>query len=333
MTTVVAFAPVLIYLAILMAMDSFKLARPATIARAMACGAAAAVACALLHAVVAPLVPLSAPAFSRYVAPLTEETAKAAFIAYVIARRQVGFSVDAAQVGFAVGTAFALVENVWYLQSLSDGGLALWVARGVGTAVLHGATTAVLAMMALTAAHRHPQRGIVVLLPGWLSAVAMHSAFNHVLLPPVMTAAVLLIALSLIVLWVFERSERATREWVGGGLDLDLVLLEIFSSDGGVTTRFGRYLQELRARFPGAVVADMLCLLRVELELSIQAKSVLLARDAGVAMPVHPDAPSAIAEVKYLRASIGPTGLLALRPIDVTTHRDDWHRYLLAGAE
>jgi hypothetical protein len=77
----------------------------------------------------------------------------------------------------------------------------------------------------------------------------------------------------------------------------------------------------------------MLCLLRVELELSIQAKAVLIARDAGVMMPVHPDAHSAVAEIRYLRSSIGPTGLIALHPVHVTTHRDDWHRYLLTGSD
>ena len=77
----------------------------------------------------------------------------------------------------------------------------------------------------------------------------------------------------------------------------------------------------------------MLCLLRVELELSIQAKAVLIARDAGVTMPVHPDARSAIGEIRYLRSSIGTTGLLALHPVQVTSHRDDWHRYLLVGSE
>jgi hypothetical protein len=144
---------------------------------------------------------------------------------------------------------------------------------------------------------------------------------------------VLLLALPLVVLWVFARSEQATREWVGAGLDLDLMLHETFSSDTLGYTKFGTYLQELRQRFPGPVVADMLCLLRVELELSIQAKAVLLAREAGVTMPVHPDARSAVAEIRYLRSSIGPTGLLALHPIQVTSHRDNWHRYVLIGSD
>ena len=49
----------------------------------------------------------------------------------------------------------------------------------------------------------------------------------------------------------------------------------------------------------------MLCLLRVELELSIQAKAAVMVREAGVILPVHDDARHALEEVQYLRASIG----------------------------
>jgi hypothetical protein len=78
----------------------------------------------------------------------------------------------------------------------------------------------------------------------------------------------------------------------------------------------------------------MLCLLRVEVELAIHAKGVLIARDAGVVLPVHPDAHSAaIEEIRNLGASIGRTGLLALAPVHTTSHRDHWHQYLLTGRE
>jgi RsiW-degrading membrane proteinase PrsW (M82 family) len=328
-TAAIALVPVLLFLGILLLMDSFKLARPSMVAKTLGWGVVAALACDLSHPLIAPLLPLSAAAFSRYVAPFTEETAKAVLIVYLIRRHRIGFPVDAAQLGFAVGTGFALVENLFYLQSMSDAGLLLWSVRGLGTAMLHGAATSVFAMISLTTANRHPDRRVAVFVPGWLAAVAIHSAFNHAPLPPVEMTAILLIVLPVIVLWVFQRSEQATREWIGGGLDLDLVLLEMFSSDSFALTRFGTYLKQLRERFPGPVVADMLCLLRVELELSIQAKALLMAREAGVSMPRHPDAQRAVAEVHYLRASIGTTGLLALQPVAPTSHRDKWHRYVL----
>jgi hypothetical protein len=145
--------------------------------------------------------------------------------------------------------------------------------------------------------------------------------------------ALLLIVLPLVIVVVFQRSEHATRDWVGAGLDLDLELLELVRSEHFAFTRFGQYLQELRARFGGPVVADMFCLLRLELELSIQAKAMLLAREAGLEVPVTDDLHTSLQEIGYLQASIGRTGLLALKPLQVTSARDQWHRYLLAAAD
>jgi RsiW-degrading membrane proteinase PrsW (M82 family) len=333
LNVVVAFVPVVLFLVLLVLMDSFKLARPSAIAKAIGWGIVAALVCDVLYRVLAPVLPLSPTAFSRYVAPLTEETAKAAFIVYLIRGRRIGFPVDAAQLGFAVGTGFALVENLQYLRVLGNAGVVLWLVRGLGTAMLHGATIAIFAMLAQTAADRQPNRVVLAFVPGWLAAVAIHSAFNHVPLAPVAMTGLLMVALPALVLFVFQRSEAATRDWVSAGLDLDLVMLEVFSSQGFSHTRFGRYLSELRDRFPGPVVADMLCLLRVELELSVQAKAAVMVREAGVILPVHDDTRHALAEVQYLRASIGTTGILALQPFGVTSHRDDWHRYLLAGPD
>jgi hypothetical protein len=125
---------------------------------------------------------------------------------------------------------------------------------------------------------------------------------------------------------VFERSEKATREWVGAGLDLDLTLLQLVMSDGFQATRFGSYLRALSSHFEGVVVADMFCLLRIELELAVQAKAWLIAHEAGLDLPVDDDLRAALAERDHLRQSIGRTGLLALEPLRVTSDRDYWNR-------
>jgi hypothetical protein len=316
-------------------MDTFKLAQPATIVKALVWGALAAFACNAGYDAILGTAIFSDRALTRYVVPVIEETFKAAFIVYLLTKRRIGFPVDAAVLGFAVGCGFAVVENIEFLRTLSDAGPMLWFVRGLGTAVLHGATTAIFAMVTKTAFDRRgaspaAAASAVIYLPGWAIAAAIHSAFNHVLLPAVAMTALLLVVLPLLVLFVFERSERATREWIGAGLDLDIELLQLVTSDTFSYTRFGRYLNELRDRFPGHVVVDMFCLLRIELELAVQAKALLLARKAGVNVPVHSDAFAAMEEMRHLRKSIGRTGLLALGPLHVTTDRDAWHRYLLA---
>jgi RsiW-degrading membrane proteinase PrsW (M82 family) len=330
LNALLAFLPVLTFLLILVLMDSFKLASPSLVARCLISGVLAALVCEPLYVVVAAH-GVNATILSRYVAPVTEETAKALFVGWLIARRRVGFPVDAAQVGFAAGAGFALVENLQYLRVFSEASLVLWSVRGFGTAMLHGAATAIFAMLAQTASDRRPDQLWSVFAPAWAAAVVIHGVYNHVPLPPMAMTTLLLMTLPLLVLAVFQRSEQATRDWVGAGLDLDVELLSVFSSEDFVHTKFSDYLLELRQRFPGPVVADMLCLLRIELELSVQVKAMLMVRELGGAVPLHDDTQRALDERSYLRKSIGPTGLLALQPVQVTSHRDDWHRHVLAG--
>jgi RsiW-degrading membrane proteinase PrsW (M82 family) len=326
-----ALTPILVFLALLVRLDSFKLLPPRTVLRAMAGGGLAAVAGLAINHMLLTRVELAAALVTRYAAPLVEEAIKLAVVALAVQRRQVGFPVDAAIFGASVGTGFALVENAYYLQSLAaSSGLAVWLVRGFGAATLHAAATGIAAILSQTAAARHPDRGWVVFLPGAVAAFAIHSAYNHFVLPPVVATLILLATLPPLVLVVFERSERATHEWVGAGLDLDMELLRLLLSNEFGETRLGKYLAELRARLPGPVVADMFCLMRLDLELAIRAKGMLLAREAGLDVKTD-DVPARLQEIAYLERSIGPTGLLALKPLHTTSHRDAWHRAILAS--
>src|SRR4030042_818092 len=73
----------------------------------------------------------------------------------VCARRRVGFLVDAAIAGFAVGAGFAAAENLQYFVTLGPSSLLLWVVRGFGTALMHGSAPAVLAILAKLLGARH----------------------------------------------------------------------------------------------------------------------------------------------------------------------------------
>jgi protease PrsW len=151
-------------------MDSFRLVRPASVTAAIGYGVIAAAAVLALHQWLIQAHNVPADALSRYIAPLTEETAKALFVAMLIATARVGFLVDAAVLGFAVGTGFGLFENVNYLRSLTDAPVVAWVVRGLGSAMLQGATTAIFAMLAKTYADQHRDRLAVALLPGLAAA-------------------------------------------------------------------------------------------------------------------------------------------------------------------
>jgi RsiW-degrading membrane proteinase PrsW (M82 family) len=327
----VALLPVVTFLLLLIAFDSFKLVPKDMIAGALFGGAAAAFAAAWVHGRILDTTGIDTEPLSRYVAPFTVETLQALVLVVPFARRQIGFLVDATIVAFAVGTGFAVVENVEYLRDLSASNVWIWIARGFGTAILHGATTTIVALVAKSLVDRGRALPIA-LAPGWAAAVVLHSLFNHVLVSPILAAAMLMLVLPLAVLAVFSQSERKTREWVGAGLDLDVELLQLVKSAAFGGTRLGRYLAELRARFPGPVVADMFCLLQLDLELSIRVKGMLLAREAGLEVPIDDGLRARLSERAYLERAIGRTGLIALRPLQVTSDRDRWHRHLLRQA-
>lgn len=325
----VALLPVSTFLLVLVLVDSFKLVSTPTLARALGAGAVAALAAMWLHGWLFDVTGLGLVPFSRYVAPVTEEALKALFLVYALWRKQIGFLVDAAIVGFAIGAGFAMVENIEYLRAITNQNIWLWVVRGFGTAVLHATTTAIVAITAKALLDRSPQSGLSVLLPGWVVAVVLHSAFNHAKASPIVSAVLIMVVLPPIVLAVFTRSEKITREWVGDGLDLDMELLQLVKSSHFGSTRLGRYLDELKTRFAGPIVADMFCLLQLDLELSIRAKGMLMAREEGLELPADDSLRAQLAERAYLEKSIGRTGLLALRPLQVTSDRDEWHQFLL----
>ncbi|RMF61760.1 MAG: PrsW family intramembrane metalloprotease [Calditrichaeota bacterium] len=325
----VSLVPVFVFLTGLIFLDSYKLVRFVAVIEAVVVGAGVALGCLFLNGWLAERLALKSVLFSRYVAPVVEESLKAVYLVYLIRRKKVGFMVDAAIYGCGVGAGFALVENLYYLRALSETNILLWIVRGFGTAIMHGGTTAIFGMISKNLSERKTWDGVLVFLPGLAFAVILHSAFNHFILPPVVTTVSLLIFLPLLVVVVFERSESATRRWLGVGFDTDVELLEILTRGKISQTRVGRYLESLKASFPGEVVADMLCLLRVHLELAIRAKGILLLRETGFKAEADPEIKAKFHELRYLEKSIGKTGRLALLSFLHLNSRDLWQLYML----
>ncbi|MDZ7291758.1 MAG: PrsW family intramembrane metalloprotease [candidate division KSB1 bacterium] len=321
--------PVFLFLAALVFLDSFKLVRLRAILLTIFVGCVVAAVCLLLNSWLLQRFAWEMALYSRYVAPIIEETLKAAYLVYLVKSEKIGFMVDAAIQGFALGAGFALVENVYYLQTLQDANLFLWVVRGFGTAIMHGGTTAVVGIIAKGLSERHASERVRFFLPGLGLAVFIHSVFNHFLLPPVISTVSLLMALPLIIIVAFTQSEQATRHWLGAGFDTDMELMELITTGNFSESKIGLYLQSLKTHFPPEVVADMLCLLRIHVELAMRAKGILLMRGTGFRIATDPEIKEKFEELKYLEKSIGKTGQLAIAPFLHTSSRDLWQLYML----
>ena len=316
--------PVIIYLATLVMIDSYKLVKYTSIMAAILCGCAAALLSLVLNNIFLDFLKIDFIFYARYIAPIIEETFKAAFIIILIWRRKTGFLVDAAINGFAIGTGFALVENLYYLQTLSGGYLLLWIIRGFGTAIMHGGTTAIFALLSINYSSRYPQKRTVIFLPGLFIAIFLHSFFNHFIFSPLVMTIGQLVILPLLTMLVYTRSENALQEWLEAGMDVDVWLLDYINTGRVYQTKVGEYLNSLKVRFPGEVVGDMLCYVRLHLELALRAKGILLLQEQGFPIPDDPEIREKLKEMEFLEKSIGKTGRLALAPILHTGIQEHW---------
>ena len=334
MTTILeavfSLGPVSLFLAALIFMDSYKLVPFRTVLMTLLAGAVAAGLALAAHSALLAVFDIDAIPFRRYVAPVTEELLKSIYLLILIRAYKVGFAVDAAILGFSIGTGFALVENIHYMHNLGDAPLVLWFMRGFGTAILHGSTTAVVGIVAHSFLERQDRSGPQWLLPGLLAAMTLHSLFNHFLLPPLIMTMLILIIMPMVVMTVFRRSEKKTQDWLGSGLDSDLEIIESIRTGEIRQSPIGEFLQSLKDHFSGAVVGDMLCLLQIHIELSMQAKAILMARESGIELPIGEEVRSNLTEMQFLQKNIGATGRLALEPFLRTGRQDIWQLHMLS---
>ena len=324
-----AFLPVCLFLASLVYIDSYQLVPMRQLLKMIGSGGVCAAISYLVNQQVLDTLLIDYATYTHAIAPAVEEVLKLLPVLFIIRRKSVGFVIGAAICGFGVGAGFALVENLYYLSALHRPEIAFWMARGFGTAVMHGGTTCIAAMAVKALFQRSESERLVLALPGLAIAYAIHSLFNQFILSPLASAVVITAVLPALIVLVFSQSERYVQQWLGRGFDVDTELLAAIGSGDFGSSRPGRYLQSLRQHFAPAVVADMLCFLRINAELSVRAKGVLMLREAG--LPVHKDAETTakLVELEYLKSTIGRTGLLALAPIVRRTSHDVWQLRLL----
>jgi len=329
----VSVLPVFLFLGALVLLDSYKLITLRAILLAVAAGAAAALAGYAVNISLRPSLGLDIARYSVYVAPFVEELLKATYIVWLLHRNKVGFVVDAATYGFAVGTGFAFFENIYYLSVHPNLTIWTWIVRGFGTALMHGGTTAILAMISRTLQDRAPVFRVSLMLPGLAVAVVLHSLYNQFLVAPLLATALIVLVFPYIVMFLFQRSERETRSWLGTGFDTDQELLRVMRAGQVSDTPVGRYLKSLRTSYPPEVIVDMMCMLRLRAELGIRAKGILLMREAGFDPEPDPSLGAKLEEVRYLERSIGRTGMRALKPFAHTSTQDLWQLNLLGGTQ
>lgn len=325
----VGLLPVLIFLMILVYMDSYKLVSLKSVVVVIMLGGLTALAAMYINGWLLGVFDMPLKPYSRYVSPIVEESLKALVIIYLFRSSRVGFLVDSAIMGFAVGAGFALVENFQYLQMYSTASFAVWIVRGFGTAIMHGGVVAIFAIMSQTLTERQMKINPLLYLPGLAVAIFLHSIFNHFLVAPVLQTIGTLFILPPLLQLVFQRSSKALHDWLELDFDADANLIEMIDSGQFTESKIGQFLDDLRGKFEGPVLVDMLCYLRVYTELAIRAKAALIARENGIELPVGERTREKFEELHFLEESIGRTGCLAMKPFLQIERKDLWQMHVI----
>ncbi|MCH8930193.1 MAG: PrsW family intramembrane metalloprotease [Proteobacteria bacterium] len=321
--------PAIIFLVTLLYMDSYKLVSMRAIIRVIGIGGLLVILAYFVGSAIMDSTQIARIDYSLYVAPVLEELLKASVIVVLIRTSRIGFLVDAAIFGFAVGTGFALIENLYYLQTLDSANIGVWIVRGFGTAIMHGGATAIFAILTQALTERSIGINPLMYLPGLAIAIALHSLYNHFLISPIQSTMLILLVLPPVLYVIYLQSSRSMHDWLQLDFDADAGLLEQINSSEFAESSIGRYLGELTKKFKGPVVVDMLCYLRLYTELALRAKGVLMMRENGFDEPVGERTRAKFEEMRFLEKSIGKTGRMAMRPFLHMDRKDLWQLYVL----
>lgn len=325
MKIAVSLTPVLLFLGLFLFFDSFRLVNRWVLIICLVWGGVAASISLVGNTLMADLLHLSFDTLSRYVAPFTEEILKISILLLLISRHRIGFAVDAAIYGFAVGSGFAFTENLIYLLQVGpeQASFWTWMARGAGTAVMHGGSTAIAGVILvnrLTDSRKLLQPFLLAVVVSYF----IHALYNAFLLNPLVSALVVVILVPAAMITVFKMGERNLQRWLDMGMDAEVSLLLMINRGTFSGTRAGAYLLSVKDHFPKEVVMDIYGFMALYLELSVKAKSMMLLKENDLPLPVEPDIKDKLRELDRLRRKIGRSGLLALRPILRMNRSDIW---------
>ena len=134
---------------------------------------------------------------------------------------RIGYKLDAVISGFAIGAGFSVVENIIYLTVFTHFGAGIWLVRGLGTAVMHGTTLALLAAIAHEFAERETREAagdfdfhLWWFLPGYLLAVALHMAFNQFPDRPLLAMLGAMVVAPVAIMAIFQFGTAEAQRWL-----------------------------------------------------------------------------------------------------------------------
>jgi RsiW-degrading membrane proteinase PrsW (M82 family) len=326
-----ALIPVLILLGVFTWLDAFELMSVRELTILIILGGFAALVAYPVSGRMLDALPIGFSFYSRYLAPWIEEALKGVIIIVLFRMNRIGYKLDAVLSGFAIGAGFSVVENILYLMTFPDYGMGTWLVRGLGTAVMHGTTTALFAAIAHEFAERENREakadfdfGAWWFFPGYFVAVALHILFNQFPEQPMLAMMGALVISPITLMAVFHFGQAEASEWLEQEYADHKVQLAALDKGAWPDSESGRRIAALAERLGpdrGAQVRDYF---RTLAYLVVEAEETMIEESTGDAVFDSGKVASAFATLDRLRAAMGKTTFRTLDDMLPFSRNDLW---------
>lgn len=326
-----ALVPVLLMAVLFAWLDIFKLMSVWEMLGLLILGGVAALAAWPISGQMLDALPMGFSFYSRIVAPWIEEALKGLAVVLLFAGNRIGFKLDAVISGFTIGAGFSVIENIFYLARYPELTAPVWMVRGMGTAVMHGMTCALLAAIAHELSERATRASgrrfwlnPLWFLPGYVAASLIHTAFNHFPDEPMLVMVVTLVVAPLALLALLRFGEGEARGWLAQESAAHEAALAEWRSGGFPKDASGQRIAALARRAGGAEAERIHAYCMLKTELVLAAERELQDQDRDVEPEDRYRLRRQFAELESLRKAMGRTGFAALSPLLPFSRNDEW---------
>ena len=326
-----ALVPVLVLLAMFVWFDAFKLMNLREILVLLALGGVGAIASYPVSGRLLDALPIGFSNYSRFVAPWIEEAIKGVLVVILFRLNKIGFKLDAVISGFALGAGFSVIENIIYLIRLSEYGAGTWLVRGLGTAVMHGTTLAILAATAHEFAERET-RGAASefdfrlrwFIPGYLAAVAIHLSFNQFPERPLLAMLGISLFAPIAILGIFQFGTSEAEKWLKEEYAEHKAQLAALRAGNWPEGRSGHRVAGLADRLGPESTRRIRRYWELLAWLVAEAEETLIEEEEGDVVLDKDEVRAAFHELEGLRRALGKSGFAALNALLPFSRNDYW---------
>jgi RsiW-degrading membrane proteinase PrsW (M82 family) len=326
-----ALVPVLLMLGLFVWLDAFKLMSLGEVLLLLLLGGIAAGVAYPISGRFLDTLPIGFSVYSRFIAPWIEEALKAFLMIALFRFNRIGYKLDAVISGFAIGAGFSVVENIIYLTMFPFYGTGTWLVRGLGTAVMHGTTLALLAAIAHEFAERENREAagdfdfrFWWFLPGYLVAVAIHTAFNQFPERPLLAMMGALIFTPIALMAIFSFGTSEAEQWLTAERAEHRKQVETLRSGKWPDNPAGRKIAALAERVGPESAKRIRRYWELQAWLVAEAEETLIEEAAGDASFDATEISATIAELDGLRRALGRSTYTALSALLPFSRNDHW---------